>query len=57
MVYDPPPPLAPGLTTPTAGLEAYPISEPGPACFPLAMDMWVGGAVGRLKILLGRLCS
>lgn len=46
-------PLVPGLTTPTAELDEYPVSELVPCCFPLARDMCVGGAVGRLKILVG----
>ncbi len=46
-------PLVPGLTTPTAGLDVYPVSELVPCCFPLARDTCVGGAVGRLKILVG----
>lgn len=46
-------PLAPGLTTPTAELDVYPVREPVPCCFPLARDMCVGGAVGRLKMLVG----
>lgn len=45
-------PLVPG-PTPTAGLDVYPVSGLVPCCFPLAKDTCVGGAVGRLKTLVG----
>lgn len=45
-------PLVPALTTPTVWLDVYPVSELVTCCFPLARETCVGGAVGRLKILV-----
>lgn len=45
-------PRVPGLTTPTVWLVVYPVTELVTCCFPLASEACVGGAGGRLKMLL-----